>query len=65
MCGVQPGKVLELRTTLGLMRARALIEQQVELERQQTAESEGGLRGGGLADGEKQAATTGKLKHGR
>ena len=62
MCGVQPGKVLELRTTLGLMRARALIEQQVELERQQVEESEGGLRGGGLVEGDKKAA---RLKHGR
>lgn len=44
------------------MRARALIEQQVELERQQVAESEGGLRGGGLAEGDKKAA---RLKHGR
>lgn len=58
---MQPGKVLELRTTLGLMRARALLDQQLELEQQQQEEDR--LRSGG---GElRQLMTSGRLKHGR
>ena len=54
VCGVQPGRVLELRTTLGLMRARAVVEQQIEQERQMMDE--------GPQAGEK---TGQRLKHGR
>ena len=61
VCGVQPGKVLELRTTLGLMRARALLDQQLEMERQLAEEEK--LRGGGGED--RRLTTSGRLKHGR
>ena len=54
VCGVQPGRVLELRTTLGLMRARAMLEQQIEQERQMMDE--------GLKDGDKKGQL---LKHGK
>ena len=59
---MQPGKVLELRTTLGLMRARALLDRQIELERQEAAGVDVGLRGEGVAEGDRQI---GRLKHGR
>ena len=50
VCGVQPGRVLELRTTLGLIRARAMLEQQIEQEQlmmdegQKVGEKKGGQR---------------------
>ena len=59
VCGVQPGKVLELRTTLGLMRARALLDQQIESERQQMSDE--GVRGGSGG----QLLSRGHLKCGR
>ena len=58
---MQPGKVLELRTTLGLMRARAILDQQIELERQQITE-EGQMEGNGE---QRENMTSGRLKHGR
>lgn len=65
VCGVQPGKVLELRTTLGLLRARAILDQQIEQERQvqQQQQTDRGLRGGG--GDHKISMTSGRLKHGR
>ena len=60
---MQPGRLLELRTTLGLMRARAMLEQQIEQERQQQMIDEG-LKGGGSVE-QKQLVTKGHLKHGR
>ena len=58
---MQPGKVLELRTTLGLMRARVLLDRQLELEQQQQEEDR--VRGGGGE--QRQLMTSGRLKHGR
>ena len=66
VCGVQPGKVLELRTTLGLLRARAILDQQIEQERQvQQQQTDRGLRGGGGGGDHKIPMTSGRLKHGR
>ena len=58
---MQPGKVLELRTTLGLMRARAILDQQIELERQQITK-EGQMEGNSE---QRENMTSGRLKHGR
>lgn len=50
--GVQPGKVLELRTTIGLLRAKALLQQQnAEAADEETVQ--------------KAAMVKGQLKHGR
>ena len=57
VCGTHPGKVLELRTSLGLARARAILEQQ-PLERSIAEVEPGpGQRGG--------ASTRGQLKSAR
>lgn len=45
VCGVHPGRVLELRTNLGLMRAKAILEQQQQQEREEDEEEDQKTRG--------------------
>lgn len=40
VCGVHPGRVLELRTNLGLMRAKAILEQQQQQQQREEDEEE-------------------------
>lgn len=61
---MQPGRVLELRTAMGLVRARVMLEEQIEQERRQKMFDEALMRGWGRD--QMQLPMKGQLlKHGR
>ena len=59
VCGVQPGKALELKTSLGILKAKELLAQQ-QAEQQRIEEA-----GDDLSLLQTASTTRGQLKHGR